>query len=79
MTNVEKLFHKIGNELVEVKKSKMLGALCIKTPYGKSGIIFWKVHMAFKLGDSLLMESLKLKGSKPVDPNGGRPMEGGVK
>ncbi len=40
MTNVEKLFHKIGNELVEVKKSKMLGALCIKTPYGKSGIIF---------------------------------------
>ncbi len=40
MTKNEELFHTIASELFDVKESKMFGALCIKIPNGKSGVMF---------------------------------------
>jgi len=78
MTKEEELFHSIANELSDVKESKMFGALCIKTPNGKSGVMFYKDEMVFKLEGKTLAEALNLKGAKLFDPMGGRPMNGWV-
>jgi len=78
MTKEEELFHSIADELSDVKESKMFDALCIKTPNGKAGVMFWKDEMVFKLEEEMLSDTLNLKGCKMFDPIGGRPMNGWV-
>ena len=78
MTKAEELFHKIAAELPDAQESKMFGALCIKAPNGKSGVMFWKDDMIFKLEGDKAAEALALKDAKLFDPMGGRPMNGWV-
>ena len=49
MTKGEELFHKIATEIPDTKESKMFGALCIKAPNGKAGVMFKNDHIVFKL------------------------------
>src|SRR5437868_5603088 len=78
MTKSEQLFHEIGNEIRDVKESKMFGALCLKAKNGKAGVMLWKDFMIFKLEDNDLQKTLKLKDAKIFDPMGNRPMGGWV-
>lgn len=78
MTKSEDLFHKIAGELADVKEGKMFGALCIKAPNGKAGVMFWKDDIIFKLEGDELKNALSLKGAKLFDPMGNRPMGGWV-
>lgn len=78
MTKGETLYHKIAAEIPDCKESKMFGALCVKAPNGKAGVMYWKEYMVFKLEGDTLEEALKLKGAKLFDPMGGRPMNGWV-
>lgn len=64
MTKAEKLFHQIADELPNVIKSKMFGALCIKATNGKSTAMFWKDTMIFKLNSEDEKKVLKLKGAR---------------
>ena len=78
MTKSEELFHKIASGIPEAKEGKMFGALCIKAPNGKAGVMYWKEDMIFKLEDNDLKNALALKGAKLFDPMGNRPMGGWV-
>jgi len=78
MTQPEELFHKIAASIPDVKEGKMFGALCIKAPNGKAGVMFWKDDMIFKLEGASLKDALSLDGAKLFDPMGGRPMTGWV-
>lgn len=78
MTKGEEQFHKIAAELPDTQEGKMFGALCIKAPNGKAGVMFWKEYMIFKLGEPYEKEALALKGAKIFDPADGRPMKGWV-
>jgi hypothetical protein len=78
MTKGEELFHEIATGISYGKEGKMFGALCIKAPNGKAGVMFWKGYMIFKLEGTDLETALKLKGAKLFDPMGGRPMNGWV-
>lgn len=76
MTKNEELFHKIASEIPNTSEGKMFGALCIKTPNGKSAVMFWKDDMIFKLNGGKEEEALKLKGTKVFEPAKGRKMGG---
>ena len=78
MTPGETLFHKIAAEIPDTKESKMFGALCIKAPNGKAGVMFKNDHIVFKLEEPLLQETLSLDGAQLFDPADGRPMKGWV-
>lgn len=78
MTKSEKLFHEIAGQLPEAKEGKMFGALCVKAPNGKAGIMFWKEYIIFKLEGEDLKKALSLKDAKLFDPMGNRPMGGWV-
>lgn len=69
------LFHEIAAELPEVKEGKMFGSLCIKTPNGKSGAMFWKDCIVVKLNGDALAEALALEGVTLFEPMEGRPMK----
>jgi hypothetical protein len=75
MSEAEKLFQKIVAELPGVTPGKMFGALCVKTPNGKAGAMFWKDHLVVKLAGDDLKEALALDGVELFDPMGGRPMK----
>ena len=76
MTKPEELFHEIASEIPEVKEGKMFGALCIKTPNGKSAGMMWKEMMVFKLTGAAEKEALALKGVHVFEPMKGRKMTG---
>lgn len=78
MTKAEELYHTIADELPEATKGKMFGALCVKAPNGKAGIMFWKDYMIFKLDKQNEQQALGLKDAKLFDPMDGRPMNGWV-
>lgn len=78
MTKAEELFHKIAGELPDAKEGKMFGALCIKAPNGKAGVMFWKEDIIFKLEGDELQSALSLKGAKIFTPMENRPMGGWV-
>ena len=78
MTRAEELFHKIAAEIPSAKEGKMFGALCLKAPNGKSGVMFWKDNIVFKLKGNDLKKALTLKNAKLFDPMGNRPMGGWV-
>jgi hypothetical protein len=76
MTDSEKLYHKIATEIPEVTEGKMFGALCYKTPNGKSAVMYWKGDMVFKLEEKDAEEVMKLKGVKIFEPAKGKKMGG---
>ena len=78
MTKAEELFHKIASELPDAKEGKMFGALCIKAPNGKAGVMFWKEFLVIKLEGEELQKALELKGAKIFTPMENRPMGGWV-
>jgi hypothetical protein len=78
MTKAEELFHKIAAEIPDTTEGKMFGALCIKAPNGKAGVMYWKDYMIFKLDPDGEKEALKLKGAKIFEPSPGRKMGGWV-
>lgn len=78
MTKAEELYHKICSEIPDTKESKMFGALCLKAPNGKAGVMFYKDDIVFKLMPGDEKTAMKLKGAKLFDPMGGRPMSGWV-
>src|SRR6185312_9809023 len=77
MTKSEELFHQIAAEIPEGKESKMFGAMCIKAPNGKAGVMFQNDHMIFKLQGDVMEEALGLSDAKIFSP-GGRAMNGWV-
>lgn len=78
MTPGETLFHKIAEALPEAKEGKMFGALCIKAPNGKAGVIYKNETVAFKLEEPYMSEALSLDGARIFEPADGRPMNGWV-
>jgi hypothetical protein len=75
MSKAEELFNKMTKEIPDVKPGKMFGALCMKTPNGKSGAMFWKDCIVVKLQGDTLKEALSLDGSQLFEPMEGRPMK----
>ena len=53
----------------------MFGALCMKTPNGKSAAMFWKDNIVVKLTGKSLDDAMRLNGSKLFEPMEGRPMK----
>lgn len=78
MNQAEELFHKIAAEIPETAEGKMFGALCLKAPNGKAGVILKNETIAFKLQEPLLQETLSLDGAQIFEPADGRPMNGWV-
>ena len=78
MSKAEELFHQIASSLNDVQERKMFGALCIKAPNGKAGVMFKDDNMIFKLPAEKEAEALQLNGAKIFEPMGGRPMTGWV-
>ncbi len=78
MTKAEELFHKIACELPDAKEGKMFGALCIKAPNGKAGVMYWNEFLVVKLEGEELQKALELKGAKIFTPMENRPMGGWV-
>lgn len=74
----ESLFHEIASQISDTYEGKMFGALCIKAPNGKAGVMYWKGYMIFKLKSELMNEILSLDGAKIFEPAPGRPMGGWV-
>lgn len=78
MTKAEEYFNELVTEVPDVKAGKMFGALCMKTPNGKSAAMFWKDHLVVKLNGDLSQEALSLKGAQLFEPMEGKPMNGWV-
>ncbi|MES2704701.1 MAG: hypothetical protein V4649_18820 [Bacteroidota bacterium] len=78
MTKGEELFHEIAAGIPDAKESKMFGALCIKAPNGKAGVMYWKGYIVFKLEGKHQEAALRLKDAKVFAPMDGRPMNGWV-
>ncbi len=78
MTQEEELYHEIAKSIAGAIESKMFGAMCIKAPNGKAGVMFWKGDMVFKLPKPLEAQALKLEGAKIFEPADGRQMNGWV-
>jgi hypothetical protein len=78
MTKSEKLYHDIAASIPDATESKMFGALCLKAPNGKAGVMFWKDDMIFKLDKDNEEVALKLKGAKIFEPAAGKKMGGWI-
>jgi hypothetical protein len=76
MTPAEELFHNIASQIPDTAEGKMFGALCIKAPNGKAGVIFKNDNIAFKLAEADLNETISLDGAQIFAPADGRPMNG---
>ncbi len=78
MTKAETYFNDLTKEIPGVTAGKMFGALCMKTPNGKSAAMFWKDNLIVKLQGETLKEAMSLDGTKIFEPMEGRPMNGWV-
>ena len=75
MTKAEDFFNELTKQIPDVKAGKMFGALCMKTPNGKSAAMFWKDNIVVKLTGESLNDAMSLDGSKLFEPMEGRPMK----
>jgi hypothetical protein len=75
MTEAEFFFNELAGQIDSVKPGKMFGALCMKTPNGKSAAMIWRDHLVVKLNRNSLNEALNLSGAKIFEPMEGRPMK----
>ena len=78
MTKAEELFHSIAADIPDTTEGKMFGALCIKAPNGKAGVMLWRDYMIFKLPPDEQEKALELAGAQIFTPMDGRPMNGWV-
>ena len=79
MTKAEELFQEIAAGLPDSTTGKMFGALCIKAPNGKAGVMLYKEEdMIFKMDAEHEKEALALKGAKIFTSMENRPMNGWV-
>lgn len=79
MTKSEELFNEIAASIPDAVKGKMFGALCIKAPNGKAGVMLYKGEdMIFKMDEAHEQEALALTGAKIFTPMEDRPMNGWV-
>jgi hypothetical protein len=76
MTKAEELFNQLTLEIPGAAPGKMFGALCMKTPNGKSGAMFWRDSLVVKLNGHNLDEALALDGTRPFEPMEGKIMNG---
>ncbi len=76
MTKAEELYHQIAVVIPNITKGKMFGALCLKSPNGKAGVMFWRDYMVFKLPKEDENEVLAFDGVKVFAPMGDREMKG---
>ncbi|KAB2914921.1 MAG: hypothetical protein F9K23_12395 [Bacteroidetes bacterium] len=76
MTKAEELYHRIAETINNATKSKMFGAMCLKAPNGKAGVMFWRDYMVFKLPEAELNEALALDGVQMFTPMDNRAMNG---
>lgn len=77
MTKEEELYHEIAETLPNITKGKMFGALCLKAPNGKAGVMFWKDYMVFKLPENELNDALAMDSIQMFSPmGGGKSMNG---
>jgi len=75
MTKAEEFFNELTNEIPDVARGKMFGALCMKTPNGKASAMFWKDNIVVKLTGEAYNEAMSLDGAQLFDPMDGRPMK----
>ena len=75
MTKAEAYFNDLTAEIPDVTAGKMFGALCMKTPNGKSAAMFWKDHIVVKLEGDAWNEAMSLDGAQLFEPMEGRPMK----
>ncbi len=76
MTKAEELYYQIADATPNATKGKMFGALCLKAPNGKAGVMFWKDYMVFKLPTIELNEALSMDGIQMFTPMDNRAMNG---
>ena len=75
MTEAEKLYISIGEQLNETIRSQMFGKPCFKI-HGKAFLAFFQNEMVFKLYGDKHREALALEGAQLFDPSGKkRPMK----
>lgn len=75
MTEAERLFNDIGENLDDCVKSQLFGKPCFKINK-KAFVCFFKDCMVFKLSNGVHQEALSLDGAELFDPSGkGRPMK----
>lgn len=75
MTRAEEYFNELTKEIPDVKPGKMFGALCMKSPNGKSAAMFSKDNIVVKLQGEAFSEAMSLDGAKLFEPMEGRPMK----
>jgi hypothetical protein len=75
MTKAETFFNDLTKEIPDATPGKMFGALCMKTPNGKSAAMFWQDNLVVKLQGDSLKEAMSLAGTKLFEPMEGRPMK----
>ncbi|MDX2189410.1 MAG: hypothetical protein SFY32_06085 [Bacteroidota bacterium] len=78
MTEPEKYYQAIVQQIEGVKESKMFGAKCIKTPNGKAAAMYWKDGIVVKLTKKDENEILAMDGINIFTPMEKRPMNGWV-
>ena len=75
MTEEEKYFHEVGEQLESAIKGQLFGKLCYKINK-KAFCCFFENEMVFKLSGEMHSEALSLDGSQLFDPSKkGRPMK----
>lgn len=75
MTKAEEFFTDLTGEIPDVKPGKMFGAICMKTPAGKSAAMLWKDNIVVKLHGESLNEAISLDGTQLFEPMEGRQMK----
>ena len=75
MTKAEEYFNQLTSEIPNVAPGKMFGALCVKTPNGKSAAMYWQECIVVKLQGDALKQAMSLDGASLFEPMEGRPMK----
>ena len=75
MTKAEEYFKELAVEIPDVKPGKMFGAMCIKTPNGKSAAMLWQESIVVKLKGDSLNKAMCLDGVQLFEPMKGRLMK----
>ena len=70
------LFDRISELIPDVKRSRMFGAECLKSPNNKTGVMLYKDSLLIKLTPEKMGALMARPGVTEFDPMGGRPMNG---
>jgi len=75
MTQAEKFFAELTEQIPGAKAGKMFGALCMKMGNGKSAAMLWKDNIVVKLDGEPFDDALSLDGVELFEPMEGRLMK----